>query len=171
MAKRREPSGTCRAAQPTRKSLRTPNSMRPACSCGRSSSAAVGVQSQGRSWCRGGWELLVLALRFALLFLFVPALLGVFTTFLILFVVRRSWHEISRDLLRMRRYVGPAAYRLPRTFSIPTASVMAPLAAWMDYELPMPLCTAGENACPPKDVGGPHTSCAPSRMRMHVPSR
>jgi hypothetical protein len=28
--------------------------------------------------------------------------------------------------------------------------------AWIRYELRMPACTAGENACPPEDVGGPH---------------
>ena len=29
-------------------------------------------------------------------------------------------------------------------------------SAWSEYELSMPMCTAGENACPPEDVGGPH---------------
>jgi hypothetical protein len=33
--------------------------------------------------------------------------------------------------------------------------VEAPPAAWTDHDLPMPVCTAGENACPPEDVGGP----------------
>ncbi len=27
--------------------------------------------------------------------------------------------------------------------------------AWITHDLPMPMCTAGENACPPDDVGGP----------------
>lgn len=27
--------------------------------------------------------------------------------------------------------------------------------AWLQYELPMPTCAAGEYACPPEDVGGP----------------
>ena len=27
--------------------------------------------------------------------------------------------------------------------------------AWSQYELRVPACTAGENACPPEDVGGP----------------
>jgi hypothetical protein len=27
---------------------------------------------------------------------------------------------------------------------------------WADNELPLPACLAGENACPPDDVGGPH---------------
>jgi hypothetical protein len=31
----------------------------------------------------------------------------------------------------------------------------APLL-WTKYELPVPACAAGENACPPEDVGGPH---------------
>ena len=28
--------------------------------------------------------------------------------------------------------------------------------AWREFELPLPVCTAGEHACPPEDVGGPH---------------
>jgi hypothetical protein len=28
-------------------------------------------------------------------------------------------------------------------------------AIWSRVELPIPMCTAGENACPPEDVGGP----------------
>jgi len=28
-------------------------------------------------------------------------------------------------------------------------------AGWTKIELPIPACTAGENACPPEDVGGP----------------
>jgi len=27
---------------------------------------------------------------------------------------------------------------------------------WPSSDLPLPVCTAGENACPPEDVGGPH---------------
>ncbi len=27
---------------------------------------------------------------------------------------------------------------------------------WSSVELPLPMCVAGENACPPYDVGGPH---------------
>lgn len=27
---------------------------------------------------------------------------------------------------------------------------------WLSDDLPLPACTAGENACPPEDVGGPH---------------
>jgi hypothetical protein len=27
---------------------------------------------------------------------------------------------------------------------------------WRSEDLPLPACTAGENACPPEDVGGPH---------------
>lgn len=34
--------------------------------------------------------------------------------------------------------------------------IETPPAAWLQQELPMPACTAGENACPPDDVGGPH---------------
>lgn len=30
------------------------------------------------------------------------------------------------------------------------------LPKWTDLELRTPLCIAGENACPPEDVGGPH---------------
>jgi Plasmid pRiA4b ORF-3-like protein len=26
--------------------------------------------------------------------------------------------------------------------------------AWLQYELRLPACTAGENACPPEDLGG-----------------
>jgi hypothetical protein len=29
-------------------------------------------------------------------------------------------------------------------------------AAWSKREAPLPICTAGENACPPEDVGGPN---------------
>jgi Plasmid pRiA4b ORF-3-like protein len=29
-------------------------------------------------------------------------------------------------------------------------------AAWLEFELPLPVCTAGAHACPPEDVGGPH---------------
>jgi hypothetical protein len=29
-------------------------------------------------------------------------------------------------------------------------------AYWETHELPLPSCLAGENACPPEDVGGPH---------------
>jgi hypothetical protein len=28
--------------------------------------------------------------------------------------------------------------------------------AWIRHEFTLPACTAGENACPPEDVGGPH---------------
>jgi hypothetical protein len=28
--------------------------------------------------------------------------------------------------------------------------------SWERHELPLPTCVAGENACPPEDVGGPH---------------
>lgn len=31
----------------------------------------------------------------------------------------------------------------------------APPSAWLEYDLRLPACTAGENACPPEDVGGP----------------
>jgi hypothetical protein len=31
-----------------------------------------------------------------------------------------------------------------------------PPARWVDLELSTPICMAGENACPPEDVGGPH---------------
>lgn len=34
--------------------------------------------------------------------------------------------------------------------------IETPPAAWMDNEFPVPACAAGENACPPEDVGGPH---------------
>lgn len=27
--------------------------------------------------------------------------------------------------------------------------------SWTDEDLPLPVCVAGENACPPEDVGGP----------------
>jgi hypothetical protein len=27
---------------------------------------------------------------------------------------------------------------------------------WLSEDLPLPACSAGENACPPEDVGGPH---------------
>jgi len=27
---------------------------------------------------------------------------------------------------------------------------------WFDADLRVPICTAGENTCPPEDVGGPH---------------
>ena len=26
---------------------------------------------------------------------------------------------------------------------------------WMNEELPLPVCVAGENACPPENIGGP----------------
>ncbi len=29
-------------------------------------------------------------------------------------------------------------------------------APWTHQDLPLPVCVAGENACPPEDVGGPH---------------
>ena len=29
-------------------------------------------------------------------------------------------------------------------------------AYWEDFELGLPACMAGENACPPEDIGGPH---------------
>ena len=29
-------------------------------------------------------------------------------------------------------------------------------ASWSEFDLRTPACTAGENACPPEDVGGPH---------------
>ncbi len=32
--------------------------------------------------------------------------------------------------------------------------IESPPAAWQQHDLPMPTCTAGENACPPDDVGG-----------------
>jgi hypothetical protein len=33
--------------------------------------------------------------------------------------------------------------------------VEAPPPSWTNYEMPLPACVAGENACPPEDVGGP----------------
>jgi hypothetical protein len=33
--------------------------------------------------------------------------------------------------------------------------VEAPPTAWVENDLPLPACTAGENACPPEDIGGP----------------
>jgi len=33
--------------------------------------------------------------------------------------------------------------------------IEAPPTMWPELDLPMPACTAGENACPPEDVGGP----------------
>ena len=34
--------------------------------------------------------------------------------------------------------------------------VVEPVPARMAADVPLPLCIAGENACPPDDVGGPH---------------
>lgn len=34
--------------------------------------------------------------------------------------------------------------------------VESPPPNWSELDLPMPACTAGEHACPPDDVGGPH---------------
>jgi len=34
--------------------------------------------------------------------------------------------------------------------------IESPLREWADGDLPLPVCVAGENACPPDDVGGPH---------------
>jgi hypothetical protein len=34
--------------------------------------------------------------------------------------------------------------------------IESPPSAWADGVLPQPVCVAGENACPPDDVGGPH---------------
>jgi pRiA4b ORF-3-like protein len=34
--------------------------------------------------------------------------------------------------------------------------VEAPPTGWADHDFALPACTAGENACPPEDVGGPH---------------
>jgi hypothetical protein len=34
--------------------------------------------------------------------------------------------------------------------------IESPPQTWKDEELPLPICVAGENACPPEDVGGPH---------------
>ena len=31
-----------------------------------------------------------------------------------------------------------------------------PPSSWVNREQPLPVCIAGENACPPDDVGGPH---------------
>jgi hypothetical protein len=33
--------------------------------------------------------------------------------------------------------------------------IETPPPPWTKYELPLPACVAGENACPPEDVGGP----------------
>jgi hypothetical protein len=33
--------------------------------------------------------------------------------------------------------------------------VETPSPSWTKYEMPLPACVAGENACPPEDVGGP----------------
>ena len=52
--------------------------------------------------------------------------------------------------------------------------VEAPPVAWVPHELVLPVCTAGENACPPEDVGGPHgyehflASLADERSEAHV---
>ncbi len=29
-------------------------------------------------------------------------------------------------------------------------------SSWTNKDQPLPVCIAGENACPPEDVGGPH---------------
>jgi hypothetical protein len=34
--------------------------------------------------------------------------------------------------------------------------IEAPTPHWPSIDLPLPTCLAGENACPPEDVGGPH---------------
>ncbi len=34
--------------------------------------------------------------------------------------------------------------------------IESPPPNWSSLELPLPTCLAGENACPPDDVGGPH---------------
>jgi hypothetical protein len=34
--------------------------------------------------------------------------------------------------------------------------VEPPPERWSTLELPLPVCTAGESACPPEDIGGPH---------------
>ncbi len=34
--------------------------------------------------------------------------------------------------------------------------IESPPPHWSDIDLPLPTCLAGENACPPEDVGGPH---------------
>jgi Plasmid pRiA4b ORF-3-like protein len=34
--------------------------------------------------------------------------------------------------------------------------IESPPPRWSSGELPLPMCVAGENACPPDDVGGPH---------------
>ena len=34
--------------------------------------------------------------------------------------------------------------------------IESPPPSWTLAELPLPACVAGENACPPEDVGGPH---------------
>jgi hypothetical protein len=33
--------------------------------------------------------------------------------------------------------------------------VETPPQSWTKYEMPLPACVAGENACPPEDIGGP----------------
>lgn len=33
--------------------------------------------------------------------------------------------------------------------------IESPPARWSSIDLPLPICLAGENACPPDDVGGP----------------
>lgn len=34
--------------------------------------------------------------------------------------------------------------------------IESPLASWTNKDQSLPVCMAGENACPPEDVGGPH---------------
>jgi Plasmid pRiA4b ORF-3-like protein len=34
--------------------------------------------------------------------------------------------------------------------------VEAPPSVWKDRQLHLPVCLAGESACPPEDCGGPH---------------
>ncbi len=34
--------------------------------------------------------------------------------------------------------------------------IESPLPSWTNKDQPLPVCIAGENACPPEDVGGPH---------------
>jgi hypothetical protein len=52
--------------------------------------------------------------------------------------------------------------------------VEQPPAAWLQHDLALPVCTAGENACPPEDVGGPRGyerflgSIADARTEEHI---
>jgi Plasmid pRiA4b ORF-3-like protein len=82
--------------------------------------------------------------------------------------IREAWSEEEANRYRDERRVSVAAvvaelgprgqfeYRYDMGDGWAHRIVIESAPPWAAGEFPLPVCVAGENACPPEDVGGPH---------------